>query len=82
MSCLAHQENTLCPREEKEGKRPLPTANREGLLCPGPNNQTSWPDPFGSVTTCWQSGENSFWPSQGWVGKPLGLKAGMRVSSV
>lgn len=23
MSCLAHQENTLCPREEKEGKRGL-----------------------------------------------------------
>lgn len=42
-----------CPREEEEEeeevKRPLPTGNREGLLCPD-SNGLAWP--FGSVTTC------------------------------
>lgn len=31
---------------------------------------TSWPDPFGSVTTCWQSEESNFWPGAGEAREP------------
>lgn len=63
VSCLTHQENTLCPhKEEKDGRKLFPWRTERvfsALI------QTSWPDPSGSETTCWQSGESSFRPGSG-----------------
>lgn len=36
----------------------------------------SWPDPFGSVTTCWQSEESNFRPGAGEAREP---QASVRV---
>lgn len=64
----------------------MPTGGRgrqegaEGLF--SALGQTSWPDPLGSVTACWRSGESSSRPTLGEVEELLGLRASVRVSTV
>lgn len=74
MCCLS------LPEEEEEGRRPLPSGNKEDFSA---LVLTGWPDPLGSVTTCWRSGENGFHRvREGWASPSLSLQAGMRVCSV